>query len=153
LLELDAAEYLVGRQLAGSKAELGLQWQLEGLIIRVAVTSNVFEVLIVEAIYNLRSAGGWVDHLEVAQRRVLRGTSVRELLPELVADLNACPRLRRLVDAPLSYCVIVDKLRSVGTWRPLHHGSPHDGRMLSHLLCFSALLINDDCFRIVEGLN
>ena len=66
MLELDAVEHLVGRQLSGSKAELGLQWQLEGLIIRVAVTSNVFEVFVVEAIDDLRSAGGWVDHLEVA---------------------------------------------------------------------------------------
>lgn len=71
MLELDAVEHLVGRQLPGSKAELGLcrewmQWQLEGLIIRVAVTSNVFEVFVVEAIDDLRSAGGWVDHLEVA---------------------------------------------------------------------------------------
>ena len=66
MLELDAVEHLIGRQLPGSKAELGLQWQLEGLIMRVAVPGNVFEVLVIEAIDDLRRAGGRVDHLEVA---------------------------------------------------------------------------------------
>ena len=89
---------------------------MEGLIIRIAITSNVFEVLIIKAIDNLWSAGWWVDHLEVAKSRMFRRTSIGELLPELVANLDACPWLHRLVNAPLSHCIVIDELGSVGAW-------------------------------------
>ena len=151
LLEVDAVEDGSGRHLPRAEAELGVQRQLEGLLVvrGSGVPGNVFPALVVVAIPDLlRVAGGRIDDLQV-EHRVLSGAPVGAgLLLELVANLHAVPRLHRLVNAPLlGDCDIVHELRCVGSRRP----HPHEGRwVMDQLLRFGALVsLEDDGLRVI----